>query len=81
MLVTVSTILFPAAVVAGLPFLDHLFQWYAARSDRLRESRTRSGRCHSCGYDLTGNVSGRCPECGTPIAPAAMSRIGPSRLR
>ena len=20
--------------------------------------------CRSCGYDLTGNVSGRCPECG-----------------
>jgi hypothetical protein len=24
------------------------------------------GKC-GCGYDLTGNVSGRCPECGTPI--------------
>lgn len=23
-----------------------------------------SGGCRSCGYDLTGNVSGRCPECG-----------------
>lgn len=23
-----------------------------------------SGRCQRCGYDLTGNVSGRCPECG-----------------
>lgn len=22
--------------------------------------------CLSCGYNLTGNVSGRCPECGTP---------------
>jgi hypothetical protein len=21
--------------------------------------------CMQCGYDLTGNVSGRCPECGT----------------
>jgi hypothetical protein len=21
--------------------------------------------CHHCGYDLTGNVSGTCPECGT----------------
>ena len=28
------------------------------------------GLCLECGYDLTGNVSGRCPECGTliPIA-------------
>lgn len=24
------------------------------------------GRCGNCGYDLTGNVSGRCPECGEP---------------
>jgi len=23
-------------------------------------------RCVRCSYDLTGNVSGRCPECGTP---------------
>lgn len=22
--------------------------------------------CTTCGYDLTGNVSGRCPECGSP---------------
>ncbi|MCC6357786.1 MAG: hypothetical protein IT450_03505 [Phycisphaerales bacterium] len=22
-------------------------------------------RCWKCGYDLTGNVSGTCPECGT----------------
>ena len=21
--------------------------------------------CQECGYDLTGNASGRCPECGT----------------
>ena len=30
--------------------------------------------CTNCGYDLTGNVSGRCPECGKEIplrAPAA----------
>lgn len=27
-----------------------------------------SGRCRSCGYDLTGNVSGRCPECGREVA-------------
>ena len=24
--------------------------------------------CPRCSYDLTGNVSGICPECGTPIA-------------
>ncbi|MCB9857496.1 MAG: RDD family protein [Phycisphaerales bacterium] len=24
------------------------------------------GYCYQCGYDMTGNVSGKCPECGTP---------------
>lgn len=24
-------------------------------------------KCTECGYNLTGNVSGICPECGTPI--------------
>jgi hypothetical protein len=23
--------------------------------------------CSSCGYNLTGNISGVCPECGIPI--------------
>ena len=26
------------------------------------------GRCQCCGYDLTGNVTGKCSECGTSIA-------------
>lgn len=29
--------------------------------------RRRRGLCVQCGYDLTGNVSGRCPECGQAI--------------
>ena len=28
--------------------------------------RVPGERCSSCGYNLTGNVSGVCPECGTP---------------
>ena len=33
-----------------------------------RESLTqyRAGCCPACGYNLTANISGRCPECGTP---------------
>jgi hypothetical protein len=27
------------------------------------------GYCRACGYNLTGNVSGVCPECGTKIKP------------
>jgi len=29
--------------------------------------RPKPGRCRKCGYDLTGNVSGVCPECGSLI--------------
>jgi hypothetical protein len=36
--------------------------WWRER--RLR----RAGVCLECGYNLTGNVSGICPECGTAIA-------------
>ena len=25
------------------------------------------GHCRKCGYNLTGNVSGKCSECGTEI--------------
>lgn len=28
--------------------------------------RPAGARCKSCGYNLTGNVSGVCPECGAP---------------
>ncbi len=33
----------------------------------LDRRRIRPTHCQRCGYDLTGNVSGRCPECGTPV--------------
>jgi hypothetical protein len=30
-----------------------------------RSGRRRPGLCPRCGYDLTGDVSGACPECGS----------------
>ena len=33
---------------------------------RLDRRRIPPGHCLKCGYNLTGNVSGVCPECGTP---------------
>ena len=33
----------------------------------LRDRQILPGYCEHCGYDLTGNVSGRCPECGKSI--------------
>lgn len=32
-----------------------------------RQRPVRPGACARCSYDLTGNLSGRCPECGTPL--------------
>jgi acyl-[acyl-carrier-protein]-phospholipid O-acyltransferase/long-chain-fatty-acid--[acyl-carrier-protein] ligase len=29
--------------------------------------RRGPGQCRQCGYDLTGNTSGRCPECGAAV--------------
>jgi hypothetical protein len=38
------------------------FLWY-------RNRRPPPGHCQKCGYNLTGNVSGRCPECGEAVRP------------
>ncbi len=34
----------------------------------LRPAVVLPGHCGNCGYNLTGNVSGRCPECGEAVA-------------
>ena len=46
-----------AALTAALPAAR--FGWWIRRIDG------NAGLCATCGYDLTGNVSGACPECGT----------------
>ncbi len=50
-----SWLLLPPALVATA------FLWWRDRR------RIPPGHCRRCGYDLTGNVSGVCPECGTQI--------------
>jgi hypothetical protein len=37
------------------------------RTHRTNRRLANSSHCRQCGYDLTGNVSGRCPECGERI--------------
>lgn len=46
--------------------------------ETLRGPRDAS-RCASCGYDLTGNVSGVCPECGTRRRAATVGGAGGDR--
>lgn len=53
--------LLPLIVISGLV-------WFAARA---ASGRPLDGPFCSCGYDLTGNVTGTCPECGTKLAKSA----------
>jgi hypothetical protein len=59
----------PALLLAAWPLLG----W--ARPAWIRHRRRRPGLCLYCGYDLTGNTSGRCPECGSPVAARAPENI------
>ena len=58
-------------VFAGsMAFLGLTGAWDVARR-RWHERRAETEghpACRACGYDLTGNVSGVCPECGTPTS-------------
>ena len=45
---------------------------------RIRQKQA-TGKCPSCGYDLTGNESGVCPECGEETANVKYGKMEPSR--
>ena len=51
-----------------LPILAAVAFVYFVR--RYHERQPDIGHCRVCDYNLTGNVSGRCPECGTPVGEA-----------
>lgn len=53
----------PLWMVAVLLAIPAALLWW-------RDRPPPTGHCRNCGYDLTGNISGRCPECGEPT-PAA----------
>jgi hypothetical protein len=60
----------PAVVTAALLAFCEYHGWRFAG---------REGACLECGYDLTGNVSGRCPECGCAMESLAKEdrEVGP----
>ncbi|MBN2559336.1 MAG: hypothetical protein JXQ75_00195, partial [Phycisphaerae bacterium] len=45
-----------------------------------RHASDRTPYCPSCDYNLTGNVSGRCPECGELIPDEDLTRSRRGRL-
>jgi hypothetical protein len=58
---------FPQWIVAAALFIAPVVALWRARR---RRKRVAAGLCGRCGYDVRVNT-GRCPECGTEIAPAA----------
>jgi hypothetical protein len=52
----------PFVVFSSYPLLTFVHHLRHRRRYRLQQ-----GLCVTCGYDLTGNVSGICSECGTKI--------------
>jgi hypothetical protein len=54
------------ALASGLAaWVAAQFRLQIGRRHEIR--RLRGPRCQHCHYDLTGNVSGVCPECGTTV--------------
>lgn len=61
---------FSPLLLIGTPVWGAFWAWlWVAWMNALRECE-RPNTCTSCGYDLTGNISGRCPECGATRSPA-----------
>ena len=52
-----------------LPFVAIGWMILCDKWTERRKRRGSPGLCPSCKYNLTGNVSGTCPECGTQVAP------------
>ncbi len=57
---------FPLLTVLFATYPGFVYIRFCVRRHR-RVVRQSQGLCVVCEYDLTGNVSGVCPECGTPI--------------
>ncbi len=60
--------LWATACVAALGLFQGLALWSALLAQTyIWRRRLATGICLRCGYNLTGNVSGICPECGTRV--------------
>ena len=59
-------VLYSLCVVGGIVWFIAVLD-ARGRRDQLKSRFSDDPRCHICTYNLTGNLSGICPECGTPI--------------
>lgn len=59
-----------------LALLFAVYPLFVGSRNALRRRQRVPGACDRCGYDLTSNVTGRCPECGTAIERRAGEREG-----
>ncbi|GMU20560.1 MAG: hypothetical protein AMXMBFR13_06570 [Phycisphaerae bacterium] len=59
------------AAASAVMVLFRLVALWAVRSFGHKIVLQTGSLCWTCGYDLTGNLSGVCPECGTPITQRA----------
>ena len=57
-------VVFCLGAIAGVLFVMIVVE---QRRKWLESERLRHGLCIKCQYNLTGNVSGVCPECGTAV--------------
>jgi hypothetical protein len=60
----IYAVLIAAVVFAWQP----VWRWFDLHIVAPRIWRRLPHICNGCGYDLTGNTSGRCPECGGEYA-------------
>lgn len=65
----------PRSVTITIPFWFLLLLTSLPIPLLWRRTARLPGHCRKCGYDLTGNESGRCPECGTR-SPIELQHIG-----
>ena len=56
------------SIVYFLPVFLIAFAIYGWLTKRFGPRSIPPGCCRQCGYNLTGNVSGRCPECGEAVS-------------
>jgi len=58
--------LYPLVICSAIALFIYVLH-AAGRRDALRVRFPTFPLCWKCQYNLTGNISGICPECGTPI--------------